>query len=350
MTLRGRKHRRLQGVGLHGLAFAVLLLSSAGDARAAAMGSFSALSYNVAGLPLGLSSSTPNVNNFLMSPRLNAFDLVAVQEDFGFHQNLVFQATHPFQSVKDTTDTALAVDLAMMIGLPPPGLGDGLNRLSRIPFENHMRITWNDCFGELTNGSDCLAPKGFAVARHELAPGAFMDVYNWHADASDAPEDLAARRSEVRQLYTFIQSFSAGQAVLVLGDTNSRYTRAGDILPEMLAATGLSDVWVDLAAGGVTPGVGPKLDACVVNGPAGGDCERIDKIFYRSGGGVTLVPTAYEVPSDDFKDFSGLPLSDHEPVVARFQWAVPEPSPSALVALGIVLLALAVAAAPRRSP
>ena len=312
------------------------------------MGSFTALTYNVAGLPLGFSSSTPEVNNALISPRLNAFDLVAVQEDFGFHADLTSQVTHPFLSIKDTTDTTLAKDLAMLINQPEPGLGDGLNRMSRIPFANHMRVTWNDCFGEFSNGSDCLAPKGFAVARHELAPGAFVDVYNWHADASDAPEDLAARRSEVRQLYTFIQAFSAGQAVLVLGDTNSRYTRDGDILPEMLAATGLSDVWVDLAAGGVLPIVGPKLDACVENGLAGGDCERIDKIFYRGGGGVTLVPTAYEVPSDGFKDALGVPLSDHEPVVASFQWAVPEPGASVLVALGITLLPLGAAAAAAR--
>jgi len=219
---------------------------------------------------------------------------------------------------------------------PDPHLGDGLNRMTVFPFEDHTRVRWDECYGTFTNGSDCLAVKGFSVARHELAPGAFVDVYNWHADASDDPEDLAARRSEVRQLYAYIEAFSAGHAVLVLGDTNSRYTREGDILPEMLAATALSDVWVELALGGALPELGPALRDCVEDGLSGGDCERVDKILYRSGGGVTLVPVSYQAGNPLFHDELGVPLSDHEPVSAVFLWSLPEPGAAGLLALGLV--------------
>ena len=44
-------------------------------------GSFSLLTYNVAGLPEGLSSSRPSVNMALISKLLNRYDLALVQED-----------------------------------------------------------------------------------------------------------------------------------------------------------------------------------------------------------------------------------------------------------------------------
>jgi len=318
-------------------ALAACLLVWAGPAGAVSLGAFSVLAYNVAGLPGGLSSSTPEVNNALISPLLNGFDLVAVQEDFGFHADLTSQLTHPFQSVKDTTDTAIL--LGLLGSMPAPHLGDGLNRFSRTPFSGFQRVTWDRCFGILNNKSDCLAPKGFSVARHRFSPGAFVDVYNLHADAGGEPPDQDARRAQLRQLADFIGTYSADRAVIVLGDTNSRYTRAGDILPELLAQTGLRDVWVDLARDGLVPDVGPKLDACVEDGLSGGDCERIDKIFYRSGGNVVLEPLGYQVQNVLFIDDADRPLSDHEPVSVHFEIgtvAVPEPAASVLVALGVL--------------
>ena len=46
-------------------------------------GSFTALSYNVAGLPELISGSEPQTNSPLISPLLNAYDLVLVQESWG---------------------------------------------------------------------------------------------------------------------------------------------------------------------------------------------------------------------------------------------------------------------------
>src|SRR5690606_31024930 len=58
-------------------------------------GTFELLSYNVAGLPEGLSSSHPETNHPLISPGLNAYDLVSVQEDFSYHELLVDSLTLP---------------------------------------------------------------------------------------------------------------------------------------------------------------------------------------------------------------------------------------------------------------
>lgn len=307
-------------------------LAAAGGHEAAA-GTFSVLTYNVAGLPEGLSSSHPATNQPQISPRLNAYDLVLVQEDFAYHELLVADLTHPYQSIKDTNPGPWGEQIGY-------AFGDGLNTFSRLPFTDFTRITWNDCFGLITNASDCLTPKGFSFQRHELAPGVFLDVYNWHADAGNDPEDQAARRANTRQLYQYIAEHSQGNAVLVMGDTNSRFTRDGDVLPEMLAAVGLTDVWTELVRGGVLPDVGPALTAGCATDPAGASCERIDKIFYRSSDKLLLEALAYDVPVDLFSDAQGVPLSDHDPVYALFRYTVvPEPGAAALLAAGLLALA-----------
>ncbi len=309
----------------------LVLALCAGASGPAVAGTFSVLTYNVAGLPFNLSGSNPVVNSVQISPRLNGFDLVVVQEDFSFHEDLVSQILHPFQSVKDTTDVQFVIDQ-----FPPgasPQLGDGLNTFSFHAFGDFTRVTWNECFGLFDNGSDCLAPKGFSFARHEVEPGVFVDVYNLHSDAGGDEGSLDARRKNLRQLADFIVVTSDGNALIVLGDFNSRYTRAGDILPEFVATTGVSDVWIDLVRGGNVPAVGPSLqDGCAISF-ADADCERVDKIFYRNGIDVELEALSHAVP-EDWVDTMGEQLSDHEPVSAVFRVTfVPEPTGGALAAL-----------------
>jgi hypothetical protein len=292
-------------------------LAAAAVAAPAGAGSFTALTYNVAGLPT-LFGGEGEINNVFVSPLLNGYDLVVVQEDFFFHADLTHAIDYPYVSEKDTSGVA--------------GSGDGLLRMSEFAFTDFVRVPWVACFGFLTNDSDCLTPKGFSAARHELEPGVFLDVYNLHAEAGGDEGDLAARRAGLRQLVDFAEVYSAGNAVLILGDTNSRYTRAGDILPEVIADLALGDVWVELARGGAFPAVGSALQDCA--DPAGGGCERVDKVFYRSSEALALTPLLYEVPDGEFLDAAGLPLSDHEPVRVSFAYeAVPEP------ARGLLLLA-----------
>jgi hypothetical protein len=303
-----------------------LCLAIPGSSQA---GTFSVLTYNVAGLPLGFSSSSPEVNTVQISPRLNAFDLVAVQEDFSFHTELTSQIVHPFVSVKDTTDVPIVAASGLDLGL-----GDGLNTFSFSPFTDFTRVTWNECFGLFDSGSDCLAPKGFTLARHEVEPGVVVDVYNLHADAGGGPDDLAARRSNLRQLADFILATSSGNPLIVLGDFNSRYTREGDILPEFLTTVGLTDVWIELSRGGVMPELGPSLGDCNSD-LAGASCERVDKILYRSGGDVQLAAISHTVPGD-WIDSEGGQLSDHWPVSAGFRvTVVPEASTGLLVAVSL---------------
>jgi hypothetical protein len=303
-----------------GLAAAVAAsgLAAAGPAGA---GSFTALSYNVAGLPAAFGGEG-EVNNVFVSPRLNGHDLVAIQEDFFFHDDLTHAIDYPYVSEKDTSGAAAS--------------GDGLLRMSELPFTDFHRETWVACFGTVSNASDCLTPKGFTAARHELAPGVFLDVVNLHAEAGNAAEDLEARRAGLRQLVDFLQVRSPDDALLLLGDFNSRYTRAGDILPELVTDLAVRDPWVELQRGGVDPALGPSLDDCAAD-PAGGGCERVDKFFYRGSDALELQALSYEVPRDAFLDADGVPLSDHDPVAVTFGWrVVPEPSELLLVAFALL--------------
>lgn len=283
--------------------FGTMASASASPFPSAWAPTFSVLSINVAGLPDFLSSSHPAVHTPKISPLLNDYDIVAVQEDFNYHSQLIQQVTHPYLSGHSGG----------------AGVGSGLNRMSRFPFDDYQRIKWNKSYGLFDNGSDQLTPKGFTVGRHELAPGIVIDMYNLHADAGSDSGSLEARRDNIRQMKQFMSVYSDGNAVIVMGDTNCRYTRSEDVLEELLDEQGLTDVWVELRRGGVIPPDGPSLmDATDRNGP---NYEVVDKIMYRSSEAVQLTALSYKLEDTTFTDEQGAQLSDHFPVSAVFQYA-----------------------------
>jgi endonuclease/exonuclease/phosphatase family metal-dependent hydrolase len=218
------------------------------------------------------------------------------------------------------------------------------------------RTQWTDCFGTGgLNGSDCDTNKGFAFARITLAPGAEIDLYDLHADAGQDAGSRAARQANILQLISFINTNSSGRAVIVLGDTNSLYTRSTDNIGLMLSNAGLQDAWIQSALGGTTPGfsTSPNNSGCppprgnAVGGAvdaSGASCELIDKIFFRSSAQLELTLLKYEVLLN-FVDGSGASLSDHLPVTARFDYQlVPEPT------LAVLLSVAAASIASRRRP
>ncbi|GAA2494932.1 jacalin-like lectin [Streptomyces gobitricini] len=265
-----------------------------------ASGTFNVLTYNVAGLPEGLSSGSPETNTPLISPRLAAYDIVNVQEDFNHHAALYAGDNHPHRTA--TSGGA--------------GIGDGLNTLSDHTFEDFERVDWNACAG-----TDCLTPKGFTLARVRLAEGALVDVYNVHANAGVTDAALAARRANIEQLSDFIRTNSAGDAVIVMGDTNTRYTRVGDNIRTLADENGLTDAWVQLVRGGDAPARGDDAIVCPTTGPTD-DCEVVDKILYRGSDLVGLTATRYHNAWASFLDPAGHHLSDHLPHTVDFSWTL----------------------------
>ncbi len=250
-----------------------------------ASGTIRALTYNVAGLPQGISSSNPVTNTPQISPLLDAYELVLVQEDFWYHAELEAQANHPYRSLPLTGYSTL--------------VNDGLNRFSTTAFGQLTRIRWSTCHGLTGDGNDCLSSKGFSVARHELHPGVTVDVYNLHADAGSDGGDIRAREDQFDQLAQFMAVYSANQPMIVAGDTNLRGTSRPEdeqVLLRFLAATGLQDAARTLGAP-----------------------EQIDRLMFRSSAELELKPTNWRVASE-FVDASGGALSDHEAVHVDLEW------------------------------
>ncbi|MEU9138680.1 jacalin-like lectin [Streptomyces sp. NPDC048404] len=284
------------------------LTAAASPVAAADSGTFSVLTYNVAGLPDGISSApTPRQTATTAIGGLVApYDIVHVEEDFNYHAALY------------ASDTAHAYRTPTSGGA---GIGSGLNTLSKISYDtdDFERVGWNSC--QIDSG-DCLTPKGFTFIRERLAEGVYVDFYNVHTNAGTSDGDLASRADNLSQLTAFIGSHSAGNAVVVMGDTNTRYTRSGDTIAEFAAANGLSDAWVRLVRGGTAPAKGSDALVCDQSGTTVPDtCEVVDKILYRGSRLVTLDATSYHNEHTRFLTSDGLMLSDHDPITASFAWS-----------------------------
>lgn len=296
---------------------------SGGDSPTAE-GTFSVLSYNVAGLPQEISTENPEAHLPLISPLLDDYDLVLTQEDFdwwrpmlegfdfvNYHERLRADVTHEHRTGQYPGPEATGVDVAAR---PDLQIGDGLGILSRFPFAEEERVPWEGCFGgfDTSDGgaADCLAAKGFAVVRTTLADGVELDVYTLHAEAGGSDQDQALQDADYTQLAAFVEEHSEGRAVLLGGDTNLHTD------PEHPDAEGTADteIWERfLEATGLE-------DGC---GAAG--CDRtgaIDKIAFRSApdGSLELRVTDYQFPEDRFVDDAGEALSDHPPLAAELEW------------------------------
>jgi endonuclease/exonuclease/phosphatase family metal-dependent hydrolase len=261
--------------------------------QASTRGRFKLVTYNVAGLPDGVSQSHPSVNMRPIGRLLNRYDLALVQEDFAYAAELRRLIAHPH-----VTPPFVRGDRK--------DFGDGLSQFARLPFAGIFREAWRSCHGIVDSYFDCLTPKGFTFARVALGANISVDIYNLHMDAGASPGDVSARAAQIEQLGRALERFSAGQAVIVAGDTNM-----GPDEP----ALGIFQVRFEL------------VDVCrKLSCP---DPGRIDRVLYRSSPGVNLQARRWRLDKA-FVDRKGRPLSDHLPVAVDFDWkSSPELSASA---------------------
>ena len=247
-------------------------------------GTFELLTYNVAGLPEGLSSSNPLANLPLIGKLLNKYDIALVQEDFAYPLELRQKILHGHASPAFVRGNRL-------------DFGDGLSQFARFPFSAFRRVPWLSCHGVFDAFFDCLTPKGFTVARQSLAEGVVLHVYNLHMDAGWSSGDKAARRKQVAQLIGAIRRESAGHALIVGGDTNILRQDEG-LLEQLLSEAQLKDACAEVRCS--EPG-------------------RIDRVLYRSSPELLLGVRKWRV-DHAFVDARGRPLSDHLPVAVAFDW------------------------------
>ncbi|KAK7432007.1 hypothetical protein QQZ08_001297 [Neonectria magnoliae] len=261
---------------------------------------------NVAGLPgIIQSNEVPGdktTNSLLIGTYFAkyGYDIINVQEDFNYHASIYKTDNHPYR----TPTSGGAV------------FGSGLNTLANFDWTEFTRVKWDTCSN--ASGADCLTPKGFTFMRIKIADGVFVDVYNLHTDAGTEDKDETARNSNLKQVADYIDTWSKGNAVLVFGDTNSRYTRKADNIRIFKTQNGLTDVWIE----NIKNNVEPAKELLCENPSTTNACETVDKAFYRGNAIVKLVATSFNYESSKFLQANGSLLSDHNPIGANFTWSL----------------------------
>jgi len=251
---------------------------------------FSVLSYNTHGLPSWIAGDDPEARFPEIAGRTDTYDVVLLQEDFRHHELLRRRTSHATvrrgnQSLKSWC---------------PFCSGSGLTLLVRWKTLIELANTaYGSCAGWIGGANDCLADKGFQIARLRLPGGAELSFVNTHLDAGTSDADFEARRRQLDSLGAAIAERGADSAVIVGGDfnLNAAVERDARLLRQFTESLGLANTGA--------------------RARPGSDWSVLDYLFFRSGGGVTL--DVLEAGEDESFVFGGAPLSDHPPIFARFQ-------------------------------
>jgi endonuclease/exonuclease/phosphatase family metal-dependent hydrolase len=276
------------GVRTAALVLALCLMSDglrAETSPSARRGRLHLATYNVAGLPEGVSLVHPVATLPRVGKLLNAYDLALVQEDFAYPELLRKNLHLPYRSAPFVRGEALH-------------FGDGLSQFGRLPFGETTRVPWSSCHGVVDSYFDCLTPKGLAFIRVEVSPGLFVDVYDVHLDAGAAAGDRAARAVQLAQLMGAIRERSGDRAVVVAGDFNLTESERPSLLA-LGASVGLVDVCAQLSC--------PEP-------------WRLDRVLTRSSRKLSLQPRNWRTDRS-FRDAKGQPLSDHLLVAVDLDWS-----------------------------
>lgn len=209
---------------------------------------------------------------------------------------------------------------------------DGLNLLwrSNISVSDEAWYLWNKRNGITEDGADQLIAKGFRYYTVRIAAGLEVDVYILHMDAETTAADNEAREIQMTQLVDMILASDNKRPIIIMGDTNCRYTRDNlkGLMFERINADerfDIHDPWIDFPRGGVMPTLG--AGSIMVPGHFDGTNheafqtgEVVDKIFYINNNDASAKLTAKSYLHDtDFTWPDGSEISDHYPIVIEFE-------------------------------
>lgn len=237
-------------------------------------------------------------------------DVFALSEDFDFHPSLkakISDEKYTFGTYRG------AISASNLSGLKVNT--DGLEFLTKQPFSFSQEswTAWNKTYGTTTNGSDELIKKGYRHYVVDLGDGAYVDFYIMHMDADTSDKDNEARASQWEQLRDDILANHNNRPVIVMGDTNSRYTR-DDILGlfiNPIEAAGdyeVKDAWIEHCKNGNYPTLGSA--PLMVSDLGYRDGEVVDKVLYLNPkkDGLSISSLGFDVDADFDK-------SDHKPII-----------------------------------
>lgn len=313
-------------------------------------GTFTAAALNVDGLPVKLTvdflglgfdfdlneggpgeSGTTKLSSVLAA---KGWDILAVSENFSYHEQLesslldkygVIYENEEEVPVRVELESRFKAEGSKAIYIPFKTDGLSLFYKNTLTASQKSATPWNEHYSPdetvtgsfalpMKNGADGLITKGFRHFEVGIADGLTVDVYTLHMDAEDSAEDRAARDSQLKQLADYIVGTKTKNPIIIMGDTNCRYTRddvIGSLIGVLNAEDNLyaRDAWVDTVKDGQYP----------VNGSPALNDEIVDKIIF-----VNNSESDYQIFLNSYKsewlDVSPENGPDHPAVVAEFTY------------------------------
>lgn len=296
-------------------------------------GTFTAVSMNVDGLPtdiLGfdINEGGPGESGTrAISEKMAEYDwdIIGVSEDFNYNDELMSALSANYNSGTHRGGVTWLTNNT-----------DGLNLIWKksLSVTGESWTAWNTHYStgifETGNGADGMIDKGFRYYEAEVADGVYVDIYILHMDADSDQGDIDARHAQLTQLADAIIASDNENPIIVMGDTNCRYTRE-DIRSWFMDPINaderfeIKDAWVEDAWDGQYPDVGD--DALMAIDKGGKykypQAEIVDKIFYinNTDSQVKLTLDSYAVATN-FTNESGTALADHWPIIGTFTYTV----------------------------
>lgn len=276
----------------------------------------------------------------------SGFDVVGVSENFNYHSNLWDVAWNGgagnhYNAMTHRGEISVGnASLTNYFSQKPLFDIDGLNVYYRIDGStnvatpsNESWTAWNDHNGYTDQGADGLIKKGFRYYLVTLADGTEIDLYTMHMDAYDGQADRDARTSQMKQLVSVIKATNNKRPIVIIGDSNTRYTR-DTVKKDLIDAINsderftIRDPWIQYGRNNTYPGYGTSSIMASTDGYLQG--EVVDKIWYvnNTESDIRLVAETYAqdlsfVASENVEGTSlkqGSPLCDHKPCVVTFSY------------------------------
>ena len=275
----------------------------------------------------------------------SGFDVVGVSEDLNFHKPILRAAqdgstgynamTHRGKvGVNPKSVARIAVRKSPLFKMDGLGLFYRKDRVDQQVLKQSESWTpWEKHYGYTDQGADGLIAKGFRFYVVRLADGTEFDLYTLHMDAGGGRGDHEARASQLAQLAEAIKATDNKRPIIIIGDSNCRYTRDNikGILIDALNADSrfsICDPWIDLVRRGRYPRFPSGSLMTWDKGYRQG--EVVDKIWYinHSESPIQITAETYaqdlsfvateDVPGTAIR--KGSPLSDHKPCVVTFSY------------------------------
>jgi len=257
--------------------------------KAKAETQFSLFTYNVQMRPVLDNNSYKGSR---ISPQLNLYDIVAIQESFDQKNTLMSAVTHPYQA--HFTDKRYFFTF----------VDSGLSSLSRFPISSTKKVHYRSYAGF----QDAIASKGILKISIEIE-GHTIDVYNTHMQATGGRKGTDARLDQAAQLVEFVNKNSpTTHSVILIGDFNMGPPHEGKIyrnVHDIKSSYAFQMVLDNLKLTDMFHTLDYKTDS-------------LDRIMFRSACGYSLKATSFRKDYDRFKGDANDDLSDGLPLVGMF--------------------------------